>query len=62
MTTDIIDKLFKPGATKAFVHRYKWSHRKRFTWAKTLLRRGQIRLIETSDTGWLYEKVEKPDG
>jgi len=40
---------------KVFVHRYKWSHEKRRKQLRKAAKNGEIRLIENSHDGFLYE-------
>lgn len=40
---------------KIFVHRYKWSHDKRRKVCRKALKLGEIKLVEETKDGWLYE-------
>jgi len=45
-------------ARKAFVHRYRWSHKKRREQLRRELKAGTVTLIAATKEGWLYEIPE----
>lgn len=40
---------------RIFAHRFKYSHDRRRRQLRAALRRGEVKLIERNQDGWLYE-------